>query len=165
MTMSIDATHDPSLQSWVSSANAPDGAFPIQNLPFGRFRRAGSGEAWRIGVAIGDLILDLRHAAERGSWTPEVAQALQALAEGDLNRHMALPSASRRRVRATLSSALQLDSARQSSLSSCLLAQSAAQMAVPCAIGDYTDFYTGIHHATTAAARRSSSAASRSGAQ
>ena len=50
--MSLDATHDPGLRSWVSSANAADTDFPPQNLPFGRFRRAGSSEAWRIGVMI-----------------------------------------------------------------------------------------------------------------
>ena len=52
--MAIDATHDPALTSWVASAQAAGADFPIQNLPFGRFRRAGSSEPWRIGVAIGD---------------------------------------------------------------------------------------------------------------
>ena len=63
--MQIDATHDPALQSWVASANDEGTDFPIQNLPFGRFRRAGTGEAWRIGVAIGDQVLDLRAAREQ----------------------------------------------------------------------------------------------------
>ena len=55
----LDDTNDPSRRSWVSSANHPDGDFPIQNLPFGVFRRRGSCEAFRGGVAIGDQILDL----------------------------------------------------------------------------------------------------------
>jgi len=38
----LDTTHDPARRSWVDSANAPETDFPIQNLPFGRFRRAGS---------------------------------------------------------------------------------------------------------------------------
>src|SRR5205809_23907 len=64
--IAIDATHDPALQSWVLSANGhPD--FPIQNLPFGVFRRSGSQDAFRIGVAIGDRILDLRAAVEAGA--------------------------------------------------------------------------------------------------
>ena len=57
----IDQTHDESLQSWVDSANAFDTDFPIQNLPFGRFRPPGGD--WRVGVAIGDQVLDLKAAA------------------------------------------------------------------------------------------------------
>ena len=60
MTESINTTHDPKLRSWVASANEAGCDFPIQNLPFGRFRRGGSGEPWRIGVAIGDQVLDLK---------------------------------------------------------------------------------------------------------
>src|SRR4029077_15933724 len=55
----MNATHDPKLQSWVESANDPDCDFPVQNLPFGIFRRKGSQERPRGGVAIGDQILDL----------------------------------------------------------------------------------------------------------
>ena len=50
--IALNETHDPALRSWVSSANRPNCDFPIQNLPFAIFRRAGSGEAWRGGVAI-----------------------------------------------------------------------------------------------------------------
>ena len=57
----IDETHDPTLQSWVESANDPATDFPLQNLPFGRFRLRGEA-TYRIGVAIGDQILDLAHA-------------------------------------------------------------------------------------------------------
>ena len=56
-----DDTHDPALASWLASANEPNTDFPIQNLPFGRFREAGD-EGWRIGVAIGDQVLDLHRA-------------------------------------------------------------------------------------------------------
>ena len=81
MTPPLDETHDPALQSWVSSANAEGTDFPIQNLPFGRFH---TGEAdWRIGVAIGDQVLDLALAAERGPWAPEVRELLRPLAAGD----------------------------------------------------------------------------------
>src|SRR3954469_21604484 len=57
----LNRTHDPALESWVESANDPAGDFPIQNLPFGRFRREAD-SAWCIGVAIGDQVLDLRKA-------------------------------------------------------------------------------------------------------
>ncbi|MBS0400331.1 MAG: fumarylacetoacetase, partial [Proteobacteria bacterium] len=56
----LNATHDPAARSWVDSANAPGADFPIQNLPFGVFRRAGTSETWRGGVAIGEFVLDLQ---------------------------------------------------------------------------------------------------------
>ncbi|MEF7613855.1 fumarylacetoacetase [Aquincola sp. MAHUQ-54] len=149
MTKTLDATHDAALQSWVASANRADADFPIQNLPYGRFRRAGSQEPWRIGVAIGDQILDLKAAAGQGTWPADVAALLAPLAEGDLNALMAQGSAARRTLRAALSQALREGSPQQSALAGALVPQAAAEMAVPCRIGDYTDFYTGIHHATT----------------
>jgi len=60
----LNETHDPALRSWVASANLAGADFPIQNLPFGVFRRQASHEQWRIGVAIGAEILDLSKAAE-----------------------------------------------------------------------------------------------------
>jgi fumarylacetoacetase len=63
----LDATHDRELRSWIASGNVAGCDFPIQNLPFGRFRRAGTTESWRIGTAIGDHVLDLR---ARASSTP-----------------------------------------------------------------------------------------------
>ena len=144
----LDPTHDPGLRSWVESANAADTDFPIQNLPFGRFRRAGSGEAWRIGVAIGGHILDLRLAAEQCPWDGEVQRLLAPLAAGDLNAFMALGGAAWRTLRAALSKALREGSDQSPFLELCLLARDQAEMALPFAVGDYTDFYTGIHHAT-----------------
>ena len=144
----LDATHAPALRSWVHSANDAQSDFPIQNLPFGRFRRS-SNEPWRIGVAIGDQILDLKLAREKAYWTPEVSDLLEPLAHGDLNTFMALGPVARRKLRTALSQALCEGSAQQSVLSACLLPQSQAEMTVPCSIGDYTDFYTSIHHATT----------------
>jgi fumarylacetoacetase len=143
-----DPSHDPGLRSWVESANAPDTDFPIQNLPFGRFRRAGSGEAWRIGVAIGERILDLRLAAGQCPWDADVQRLLAPLAAGDLNAFMALGAGARRTLRSALSKALAAHSEQGPFLELCLLAQAEAEMALPFAVGDYTDFYTGIHHAT-----------------
>jgi fumarylacetoacetase len=147
--MTLNATHDAALRSWVASANTADTDFPIQNLPFGRFRRAGSREAWRIGVAIGDQVLDLKLAAKHGHWSPELKALLAPLAQGKLNTFMAKPGDARSAVRAALSAALAQGSEQRTALQAALLPQADAQMSLPCTIGDYTDFYTGIHHATT----------------
>ena len=133
-TYSIDATHNRQLRSWVASANDPQGDFPIQNLPFGRFRRAGSNEVFRPGVAIGDQVLDL--------------QAAGLIDHDDMNQLMAAPLAERRALRAALSAGLSEGAAQQAAWSTALIAQAEAEYTVPCRIGDYTDFYTGIHHAT-----------------
>ncbi len=147
--MSLDATHDPALQSWVASANDPATDFPIQNLPFGRFRCAGSDEPWRVGTAIGDQVLDLRLAAERGAWPAGVARSLEPLAGGDLNRFMALGADARRSLRVALSRALAQGAVQETALATCLVSQASVELSLPCSIGDYTDFYIGIHHATT----------------
>jgi fumarylacetoacetase len=142
----LDATHDPALRSWVASANAADTDFPIQNLPFGRLRR-GHG-SWRIGIAIGDQVLDLNLAAAQAVWPAEVAPLLAPLAEGDLNAFMALGPQARRALRQAFSRALAEGSPAQAALAHCLVPQADAELGVPCRIGDYTDFYVGIHHAT-----------------
>jgi fumarylacetoacetase len=147
--MTRDGTHDPALRSWVESANDPATDFPIQNLPFGRLRRRGSDEPWRIGVAIGDQALDLKLAAAQCPWAREVAALLEPLAAGDLNAFMDLGPAARRSLRAALSQALAEGSEQGPFLALCLVPQADIELAVPCRIGDYTDFYTGIHHATT----------------
>jgi fumarylacetoacetase len=145
----LDATHDPALRSWVASANDPAADFPIQNLPYGRFRRRGSDEPWRIGVAIGDQVLDLKLASEQCPWPRDTADLLAPLARGDLNAFMDRGPAARRTLRAALSQALAEGSEQGPFLELCLVPQADAEMALPCTIGDYTDFYTGIHHATT----------------
>jgi fumarylacetoacetase len=131
---SIDETHDPRLRSWVESANDPATEFPIQNLPFGRFRRTGEADALRIGVAIGDQILDLA--------------AAELIESNDMNRLMAAAPDSRRRLRRAISTFL-LEGELDQKARSCLVAQSEVEMGLPCQIGDYTDFYTSIHHATS----------------
>ncbi len=135
MTDNLNATHDPKLRSWVESANVAGADFPIQNLPFGRFRLAGSNEAFRIGVAIGDQVLDLKTAG--------------LIDTDDMNTLMAASASERQALRAKLSAGLAEGSAQQAAWSKALVAQSAVEHTVPCRIGDYSDFYTGIHHATT----------------
>lgn len=131
----LNATHDPKLRSWVASANEAGTDFPIQNLPFGRFRAAGSSEAFRIGVAIGDQVLDLRAAG--------------LVDTDDMNALMEAGIKERQALRAAISTGLTEGSDKQAAWSKALLPQARAEMTVPCRIGDYTDFYTGIHHATT----------------
>jgi fumarylacetoacetase len=143
-----DETHAPTLRSWVASAEEPDTDFPIQNLPYGRFRRLNRDEPWRIGVAIGDQVLDLAGAASEGRWEADVAKMLAPLAAGDLAALMGRPSADRRRLRSSLSRALRIEGGQPQRLASSLVPQAAVELSLPCRIGDYTDFYTGIHHAT-----------------
>jgi fumarylacetoacetase len=146
--MLIDATHDPELTSWVTSAQAPGCDFTIQNLPLGRFSLRGDDDSSiRVGVAIGDQVLDLRLAAEVCPWHSDASQWLALLAAGDLAAFMALGRPTWRAWRADLSLALAADSEQAPFLESCLIPQSQVLMHMPCRVGDYTDFYTGIHHA------------------
>ena len=141
-------THDPELKSWVDSANDGKTDFPIQNLPFGRFRRAGSEEPFRIGVAIGDQVLDLKLALEQCPWDAFHYRMLEPLAAGNLYHLMALGSEARHEARSALSHALREGGLQGPFLELCLVPQSKVEMTLPCRINDYTDFYTGIHHAT-----------------
>lgn len=144
----LNETHDPALRSWVASANAPASDFPIQNLPFAVFRRQGSSEAFRGGVAIGDQILDLAAAAGAGVFSGEAAVALQAGAQDKLNALMALGAGKWSALRLALSRALREGAAEQAGLQACLVPQAQAEYDVPARIGDYTDFYTSVYHAT-----------------
>ena len=144
----LDFSHDLNLRSWVESANAPECDFPIQNLPLGIFRRAGGEERFRPGVAIGDQIVDLLAMRDAGLLPPDVAASLSGCEHGELNAFMARGRAARVALRQTLSRSLSEDSAQQAVLQTLLVPQADAQYAVPCRINDYTDFYTGIHHAT-----------------
>lgn len=151
MSAVLNETHDPALKSWVVSANAEGTDFPVQNLPFGVFRRANSGENFRVGVAIGDQILDLAAALRAGAFGGESATAqtaAQACDASTLNAFMALGAPHWSALRLALSRLLRAGTAEQSALQSCLLPQAQAEYAVPAQIGDYTDFYTSIHHAT-----------------
>lgn len=144
----INATHDPKLRSWVSSANAPASDFPIQNLPFCAFRRARSAEHFRGGVAIGDSVLDLGALHGRGLFDGLAAQALAACAQPALNTFMGLGAQASAALRAALSAALRSDSALADPLRSRLIPQNAVEYRVAADVGDYTDFYASIHHAT-----------------
>jgi fumarylacetoacetase len=131
----VNATHDPKLKSWVESANDPACDFPIQNLPFGVFRRKGGKERPRGGVAIGDQILDL---AAVGLNT---GPSLNVLAAAGRPAWTA--------IRKLLSDALSEPKHRKK-FSRYLLPMKQAELFLPVAIGDYSDFYAGIYHAQNA---------------
>lgn len=142
----MNETHDPALRSWVSSANAPACDFTIQNLPFAVFRQAGRQQAFRGGVAIGDQIVDLGavHAAKLFDGLP--ADAVAACAGTELNPLLEMGPRAWSALRLALSQALRSDAPPV--LRECLWPQSQAEYSLPARIGDYTDFYTSIHHAT-----------------
>ena len=131
--MALDATHDPALKSWVESANQPGCDFPIQNLPFGIFKRKGATESPRGGIAIGDQILDLA--------------ALDIKTGPTLNGIASLGRPAWKRLRSQLSKGLSRGKPNKR-FSRYLVPMKQAQLFLPLAVGDYTDFYSGIHHAT-----------------
>ncbi|MBE9179103.1 fumarylacetoacetase [Oculatella sp. LEGE 06141] len=147
MICAIDATHDPNLLSWVESANTADTEFPIQNLPFGVFQRLGSNDAPRIGVAIGDQILDLAACRTIGALAalPEPLQV--ACAAPTLNALMAMGKAASLPLRHHLSQLLRMGQ-EPVAASQMLVPRADVQMRLPATIGDYTDFYASIFHAT-----------------
>ena len=141
----IDQTHDLKRKSWVASANG-HADFPIQNLPFGVY--SASGGAPRGGVAIGDSILDLKAALEAGLFQGEARRAAEAASAGTLNGFLALGAAARQALRARLSEILTEGSKDRGAAEKALHASADCKLHLPARIGDYTDFYVGIHHAT-----------------
>lgn len=144
----INETHDINLTSWVESANVDNCDFPIQNLPFAEFRRKGSDEAFRGGVAIGDQVIDLAKLSKLNVLTGDAKTAADAASETTLNTFMGLGLQYWSALRLALSKALRAGSEHQQALSDTLVAQSDIEFSLPCRIGDYTDFYTSIYHAT-----------------
>jgi fumarylacetoacetase len=120
-----DRTHDPALKSWVESANVPDTEFPIQNLPYVTFRAPGG--AAHLGARIGDALLDVT----------------AALGIDSMKSAMALPKSDRVELRRRISALLEAGAPQRS-----LVAVDSVELLLPCEIGDYTDFYASIHHAT-----------------
>ena len=147
----VDATHRPDLASWVESAQLADTDFPIQNLPLGIFRTPE--QSPRPGVAIGDRILNLVAAAEQGMLSPALAAVMQQCrAEGSLNALLAAGRDTIHALRAVASAILAADSelgGQAQKLSAALTVPSSdAELLLPARVGDYTDFYASIYHAT-----------------
>jgi fumarylacetoacetase len=124
----MDSTHDPNLTTWIESANLPGADFPIQNLPYASFRKRDE-ERIRVGVAIGDMVLD----------------ASQALGIGSLTAVMAMSRTERTGLRRRFSELL---ASYSPAAERAILPTAEVELILPCAIPDYTDFFTSIHHAT-----------------
>lgn len=144
--MQLNETHDQALTSWVLSANSPDTDFPIQNLPLCVFRPRGSGQAFRGGVAIGDQVVDMTALGNAFDNAGEaVLAAAQLASDHTLNALMRAGPQAWSALRLALSRLLRSDALPRPDI---LVAQADAEYAVPAQIGDYTDFYTSIYHAT-----------------
>jgi fumarylacetoacetase len=135
------------VMSWVESANEPGADFPLQNLPYGVFSHNGE---TRIGVAIGDEVLDLRGCARQGLLRELDQDAIKACTEEALNDLMALGSETWSGLRSQLTALLaaSADSATKARMQPLLVPMRNVQMQLPAQIGDYTDFYASIYHAT-----------------
>jgi fumarylacetoacetase len=147
----LDETHRVDLRSWVEAANDRTTDFPIQNLPFGVFRRGDDAPA-RIGVAIGEQILDVNAVHGLGLFTGQAREGAAACAGGTLNPLMTLGAEVRRALRAGLVDVLRNDTPQgaraRDAARGLLVAAADVEMLMPAEIGDYTDFYASIHHAT-----------------
>ena len=147
----MNETHDPSLTSWIESANAPDTDFPIQNLPFGVFSRKGDAER-RVGVAIGDQIVDVGESLSANLWSGKARDVARWCDRPNLNELMAAPRESLFEFRARLSELLSGTPGDTSVINplppGALVPMAEADLFLPAEIGDYTDFYASIYHAT-----------------
>ena len=143
----LNSTHDVNRQSWLSSANG-HADFPIQNLPFAVFKRKDSKESYRAGVAIGDAIVDLAQLEKCKLFNTSMQKSLKACSQSSLNKFMSMGVDAWSKLRLVLSDGLTKGSALERQISSCLILQSEVEYKLPAQIGDYTDFYTSIHHAT-----------------
>ena len=158
MTNKINETHDPSLKSWVESANDPNTDFPIQNLPFGQCRTNDSKRGNFVGVPIGEFVLDLAGCAREGLLNSEELAGIPFGGiddEGFTDEFEYLSvltiapeiwsSLRRKLVELLCVSASENDQTR---LSKYLIQSSECSFNLPLDIGDYTDFYCSIYHAT-----------------
>jgi fumarylacetoacetase len=160
MPSAIDETHDPNRQSWVASANG-HADFPLQNLPLGVFSPPGNyvpDAKARGGIAIGDKIFDLKAALAAGLLSGEAATAAEAASGGTLNPLMALGAGPRRSLRRQVFDLLATDganAAKARDLAGRILHDAnRCAMHVPASVASFTDFFAGIHHATTGGRRR-----------
>jgi fumarylacetoacetase len=149
MTNRLNETHDPKARSWVTSANDGKTDFPLQNLPFGVFHHPHR-ESPRMGVAIGDRILDLCESVSCETLSGVDELTREACEEASLNLLMAIGPERVSALRRALFHLLRDDvtAEAQKVLEACLVPQSEVEMLLPAHIGDYTDFYASIYHAT-----------------
>ena len=144
MIFKINETHDPELTSWVDSANDEFTDFPIQNLPFSVF--SSDGHTFRVGIGIGNYVLDLSKIAAFMSSEMESISSL--CSSPSLIPLMGAGSVVWSELRVNLSKLLRSDSKYAKDIEPHLYAMDTVEFAMPCHIGDFTDFYSSIHHAT-----------------
>ncbi len=148
MSFQPGPTHDPSARSWVESAQRPGTDFPIQNLPFGVFRRRGGPETPRIGVAIGDEVLDLAAMVGQGLLDGLDPDLRTAAAGRTLNPLMALGRDAATALRYALFELLTDAGPGRRLAAPALMPMEGIELLRPVDVGDYTDFYASIFHAT-----------------
>ncbi len=152
----LNDTHLPDLRSWIESANDGVTDFPVQNLPYGVFRRRGRDESWRVGVAIGTMILDVDAVHRLGFVDGAAAAAATTCASPSLNGLMSLGPDAWAALRRALSRLLRDDTPTgrmaKDRAPVLLVAQEDAELHLPAKIGDYTDFYASVYHATNVGA-------------
>ena len=148
--MPIDTTNDPNRTSWVASANEADSDFPIQNLPFGVFRRRYVVEPPRVGVAIGMMVFDVGVAATiLPSQFEGSGACVTACGHGSLNALMALGRGALTAFRRSIGDALDARNMEAAgALAGALVPVAECELLLPAAVGDYTDFYASVYHAT-----------------
>ena len=146
----LDETLDPERRSFVETANLAQADFPIQNLPYGVFRRANTDEALRVGMAIGDQIFDLSKVQHL--FSTEAEGAVRACSAGSLNELMDLSVGSWVALRREAARLLdeRTSTSNRSAVGRNLVPMADAQMSLPVKVGDFTDFYASIFHATNA---------------
>src|SRR5690349_14077412 len=149
--MALNDTHRVELASWVESAQTPGSDFPIQNLPFGLFKRTGTHDAPRVGIAIGDQIVDVTACLSEDLLSREARVAAECCQLPLMNELMALPPESVSALRRSISELLRVDSPayrRDPGISRrVLVPMYEAELRLPAIIGNYTDFYASIDHA------------------
>jgi fumarylacetoacetase len=145
----MDPTIDPALRSFLDVP--ADSDYPIQHLPYGVFTPP-DGDAPRVGVAIGDFVLDLAVLEERGLFLGPELRSTFAFSQPGLNGFMSLGPAAWHEARETISRLLRHDEATLRDdaelRAAALHPRAAVTMHLPCEIGDYTDFYSSREHAT-----------------
>ncbi len=142
----MNDTHNSNLKSWIGSANLRGSSFPIQNLPFGVFKRKVGTHA-HAGVAIGDQILDIAAARNESLFVDLAEEAAEACSDETLNRFLSLGRKHWSALRANVSVLLSNEEHRQRT-ERCLVSMDDVEMQIPLDIGDYSDFYASIFHAT-----------------
>ncbi|MES2978964.1 MAG: fumarylacetoacetase [Pseudomonadota bacterium] len=149
MSLSLNHTHDSTTKSWLASANQSGQDFSLQNLPLGVFRRVGSQEPFRGGVAIGDQVLDLRALGNWSGLDSTAHTAVLAASLPALNPLMELGPNAWRSLRHCIFGLMSASASQntQEALRQFLVPMDVVELTMPVKVGNYTDFYTSLHHA------------------